>query len=200
MQMVTKEVTEKMWRDIETLFGANGACGGCWCQAWRIEKGEQWSQVKGSVAKRRLHSGISKKTTHGILAFSGNIPIGWCTFGPRDSFPRINRAPTLKCRDSDSVWSVPCFFVSRDYRDRGVATRLLRHAIKVMKRLGTETVEGYPTKPGRDGRYISAFSWTGTRALFSKAGFVVAGNRHGSKQRVRKNLSGMKSSNAASDR
>lgn len=187
-----------MWDDVERVFGANGACGGCWCQAWRIAKGEQWLDVKGTVAKRRLHRGIKEKRTHGILAFSGNIPIGWCTFGPRDSFPRINRAPTLKCSDSSHVWSVPCFFVSRGYRDRGVATRMLHHALKVMKQLGTETVEGYPTKPGKDGRYISAFSWTGTQSLFANAGFYVAGNRLGSKQRVRKILKGLKSNRGTS--
>ncbi len=51
-----------------------------------------------------------------------------------------------------------------------------------------EIVEGYPVKPNKDGQYIAAFSWTGTRELFKNAGFRVVGNRDGGKQRVRKVL------------
>ena len=28
--------TPDTWRDLETLFGEKGACGGCWCMAWRV--------------------------------------------------------------------------------------------------------------------------------------------------------------------
>ena len=189
MGFTTKEVNPTLWPEIEKLFGSNGACGGCWCQAWRIERSESWSEVKGGVARARLQKDIREGTTHGILAFDADIPVGWCTFGPRDSFPRLNRATTLKCNDSSRVWSIPCFFVSRKYRGKGVATAMLDHAIKVMKRLRVRIAEGYPSKPDKEGRYIAAFAWTGTRSLFRKAGFTVAGNPNGSKQRVRKEFS-----------
>jgi GNAT superfamily N-acetyltransferase len=141
------------------------------------------------MARARLRKGIRENTTHGILAFDGGDPVGWCTFGPRDSFPRLNRASSLKCDDSPRVWSIPCFFVSRKYRGKGVATSMLRHALNVMNRLRVEIAEGYPSKPDNEGRYIAAFAWTGTRSLFRKAGFTVAGNPNGRKQRVRKQLS-----------
>jgi len=188
MGITTKEVKPALWPEIEKLFGSNGACGGCWCQAWRIEKGESWAEIKGAIARRRLHDGIRKRTTLGILAFEGKIPVGWCTFGPRDTFPRLNRARTLRCTDSSNVWSIPCFFVSRNYRGRGVATAMLDHALRVMLQRQAPIAEGYPSKPDKEGRYISAFSWTGTRSLFRNAGFTIAGNRNGSKQRVRRNL------------
>ena len=188
MSITTKEVNPSLWPAIEKLFGSNGACGGCWCQAWRFEKGESWAGIKGSVARKRLRDGIRKGTTLGILAFEAKIPIGWCTFGPRDSFPRLNRARTLKCNDSSLVWSIPCFFVSCNHRGKGVATEMLDHALRVMQRRRVSIAEGYPSKPDKDGSYISAFSWTGTRSLFRKAGFTVVGNPNGSKQRVRKEL------------
>jgi hypothetical protein len=31
MKIITKELTPSLWTDLETLFGNNGACGGCWC-------------------------------------------------------------------------------------------------------------------------------------------------------------------------
>jgi GNAT superfamily N-acetyltransferase len=182
------ELTPDLWPQVERLFGKNGACGGCWCQAWRIEKGERWKDIQGTAAKERLRKGILNGTVHGILAFDGETPVGWCTFGPRDSFPRLNRARTLQCNDSASVWSIPCFFVLRGYRGKSVAKAMLDHALKVMKKRRVETAEGYPSKPGKDGRYIAAFSWTGTLSLFEKAGFTLTGNPEGNKIRMRKRL------------
>ncbi len=188
MRLSTMELAPSLWPQVEKLFGKTGACGGCWCQAWRIEKGENWNEVKGAVAKERLRKGILNGTTRGIVAFDGETPIGWCTFGERDSFPRLNRARTLKCDDSSRVWSIPCFFVARGYRRKGVAGAMLGHALEVMKESGVEIAEGYPSKPGKTGQYIAAFSWTGTISLFEKAGFETAGNAEGSKRRVRKRL------------
>ncbi|MBU1699188.1 MAG: GNAT family N-acetyltransferase [Candidatus Eisenbacteria bacterium] len=188
MNLATAELTPKLWPQVELLFGKTGACGGCWCQAWRIEKGEDWKKVKGAVAKERMRSGILNGTTLGIIAFDGKKPIGWCTFGPRDSFSRLNRARTLKCTDSSQVWSLPCFFVIRGYRERGVARAMLKQALKAMTAKGARIAEGYPSKPNKDGKYIAAFSWTGTISLFEKAGFTTAGNEQGSKRRVRKQL------------
>ena len=67
----------------------------------------------------------------------------------------------------------------------GVSKALLAAALRAMKEHGCKIVEGYPLKPGKDGQYIAAFSWTGTQSLFSKAGFRVVGNKDGGKQRVR---------------
>ncbi len=188
MGIETKELAPALWPDLEALFGRNGACGGCWCQAWRIAKDERWEDVKGTKAKARLRKGVADESVRGVLAFAAGRPVGWCTFGPRASFPRLERARSLRCDDAARVWSVPCFFVARGWRGKGVATALLDHALRAMRRLGATTVEGYPSKPDAQGRYIAAFSWTGTQSLFRKAGFAVAGNAEGSKQRVRRTL------------
>jgi len=190
MRITTKELTPALWLALETLFGSNGACGGCWCQAWRIEKGECWGDIKGPIARERLCEGVLNGSVHGILAFIQEQPVGWCTFGPRDSFPRLNRARTLKCEDSSEVWSIPCFFVARGYRRQGVAAALLKQALKAIKQRGIGIAEGYPSKPNDKGQYIDTFAWTGTQALFQKAGFTIVGNPEGSKQRVRKTFRG----------
>jgi GNAT superfamily N-acetyltransferase len=188
MKLRTEELGPAHWPHVERLFGANGACGGCWCQAWRIAPGEKWNDVKGATAKARLRRGVRAGTVHGVLAFDGETPVGWCTFGPRLSFPRLERARTLKCDDAERVWSIPCFFIARGHREQGVATAMLARALDAMKRRGAEIAEGYPSKPDASGKYVPTFAWTGTRSLFAKAGFAVAGNAEGSKQRVRKSL------------
>jgi len=190
MGLTTRELTPDMWPEVEALFGSKGACGGCWCQAWHLEKGERWEDVKGAPAKVRMKRGVKGGTLLGILAFDGETPVGWCAFGPRLSFARLDRARTLKCDDADRVWSLPCFFVLKGYRGKGVAGAMLAHALKAMAARGARIAEGYPAKPDAQGMYIAAFAWTGTRSLFAQAGFTVAGNAGGSKQRVRKALRG----------
>jgi GNAT superfamily N-acetyltransferase len=188
MGIVTKEVTPALWPQLETLFGVNGACGGCWCQAWKVAPGEDWNEIQGAKAKARLRKGVRDKTTHGILAFVDGEPVGWCNFGPRLDYHRLERSRSLKCDDAKRVWSITCFYVHRKFRAQGVATALLDHAVRAMAKRKVEIVEGYPVKPNKDGKYIAAFSWTGTRELFKNAGFRVVGNRDGGKQRVRKVL------------
>jgi len=188
MKIETKELVPELWPQLVELFGEKGACGGCWCQAWKIEKGERWQDVKGNKAKKRLHADVKAGTQLGILAFVNGRPVGWCSFGPRLSYRRLDRCRTLKCDDADQVWSIPCFFVARGFREQGVATALLRHALSAMKRHNAKVAEAYPSKPDKNGRYIPTFAWTGTQSLFAAAGFRVAGNSEGAKQRVRKDL------------
>ena len=133
MKIVTKELTPALWPQLEALFGENGACGGCWCQAWKVADGEKWNEVQGSKAKARLRKGVRDRTTHGILAFVDGEPVGWCNFGPRLDYPRLERSRTLKCDDAERVWSVTCFYVHRKFRAQGVATALLDHAVDILR-------------------------------------------------------------------
>jgi GNAT superfamily N-acetyltransferase len=189
MKIETRELEPGLWPALEQLFGANGACGGCWCMSWRRQPRDDWEHDKGAVNKARLRELVITGKAHGILAFSEGRPVGWCSFDRRVDYPRLNRAPSLKCDDAEQVWSVPCFFVHKDFRGQGVGTALLRHALVAMKALGAEVAEGYPVKPFKSGKKIpGAFAWTGTRSLFAKQGFVVVGNPDGGKQRVRKGL------------
>jgi hypothetical protein len=74
MNITIKELTPKLWPKVEELFGSNGACGGCWCMAWRVPKDKKWSEFQGAQAKRHFKKGISDKKIHGALAFIGNEP------------------------------------------------------------------------------------------------------------------------------
>lgn len=189
MKLSTKDLSPDLWPALEALFGQNGACGGCWCMAWRIEKGEHWEDVKGPAAKRRLKVLVADGGALGVLAIAGDEPVGWCTYGPRTSFSKLDRSRTLACDDAGRVWSLPCFFIKRGWRGKGVATALLAHALESLQRRGAEVAEGYPVKQNTAGAKIpDAFAWTGTRSLFEKAGFRLAGSPGAGKLRMRKSL------------
>ena len=190
MKISIKELNPNLWRDLEELFGEKGACGGCWCMFCRIDKGEKWAEVKGGEAKRRLKSMVQNGTVRGLLAYTGDEAIGWCTFGKRTDFSRLNRARTLKCDDADRVYSIPCFYIKNRYRKRGVATELLKASVGLLIAEGQTILEGYPVKPTnpRSKDIPAAFAWTGTIPLFEKQGFRLAGSPFPSKLRYRKAL------------
>ena len=154
---------------------------------WRQEKGEKWDDVKGPLAKKRQKELVTSGKADGVIAFVDGEPVGWCSFGKRLDYPKLDRAPSLKCDDAEKVWSVPCFFIKSGFRGQGVATALLAHAIRSMKKKKANIIEGYPVKPSKTYKNAipAAFAWTGTQPLFLKAGFEIVGNRDGGKQRVR---------------
>jgi GNAT superfamily N-acetyltransferase len=184
----TRPLSADLWPVLTKLFGACGACGGCWCMYWRIEKDERWDAIKGPAAKRRMEKLVASGEAQGLIAFDGDEPVGWCTFGPRPGFPRLQRARTLACDDAAEVWSIPCFFIRRDYRGRGVAGRLLRDTLEFLQKRGVKIVEGYPVQTRETKPLPAPFAWTGVPALFRAAGFKVVGNPGGAKVRVRKVL------------
>jgi len=153
---------------------------------WRLKKGERWVDMQGAPAKRRMRQLVAAGKAQGAIAFAGEEPVGWIAYGPRQDFPRLERARTLACDDAQHVWSLPCFFIKAGWRDRGVASALLAHALGSLRRKGAKIAEGYPVnlKPGQ--RLANAFAWTGTRSLFADAGFELAGPATTSKLRMRR--------------
>jgi len=157
---------------------------------WRLGKGERFADLQGKQLKERFRAGVLGGTVHGVLALDGDEPVGWATFGQRLSFPRLQRSPSLACDDPERVWSIPCFFVRRSHRGRGVAGALLQAALGEMRRCGVSLVEGYPVKPTASGAPLpAAFAYTGTRSMFEAAGFrLEPGAAQYSRQRVRRTL------------
>ncbi len=189
MRISTVPLTPVLWPALERLFGANGACAGCWCMFWRLEKGERFQDIQGATAKRRFKALVQAGRTEGILAFIGDEPVGWLALGRRTEFPKLDRAPSLACDDARDVWSVPCFFVHRLHRGKGVAAALLARAVEVLEKRGAHIVEGYPLKAQAEGKPIpAAFAYTGTVPLFTRQGFEIVAPRPKGKQRARKLL------------
>ena len=191
MQVEIKELSGAIWPDFEKLFGANGACGGCWCMSWRIDRGEKWKDLKGAGAKERMHDLIDSGKAHGLIAYADGEPVGWCSYDKRQDYLRLDRAPSLKCEDAQIVWSVPCFFIKRGFRGKSIGTQLLQQALKSIAARGGTIVEGYPSSPFKSGaRTPDAFAWTGTIAMFARNGFVPADQKETGKIRMRKILNG----------
>jgi GNAT superfamily N-acetyltransferase len=175
--MATKilPLTTERWRDFERLFGERGACGGCWCTYWRLSRTE-FERGKGDGNRRTIRGLLKKGKPIGLLAYDGAVPVGWCSVSPREDFPRLNRSRVLSKVDEQPVWSIVCFFIHKNYRNRGLTVQLLKAMTDYVKKQGGKIVEGYPIDPF-NGKYPTTFAWTGFVSAFKKAGFQEAARR-----------------------
>ncbi len=162
--------SSECWDDLERLFGARGACGGCWCMWYRLPRAE-YERQKGAGNRAELRRLLGAGQPAGVIAYAGEEPIGWCAVAPRAAFTRLERARTLRPVDEQPVWSVVCVFVARTHRRRGVSVALLRGAAAYAKSLGARIVEGYPVEP-RSGPIPAVFAHPGIPSAFLSAGFT----------------------------
>ena len=162
------------WPIIVKLFAEKGACGGCWCMWPRVPRGgKAWEDAKGPKNRDRFRRLVRAVKVHGVLAFSGEEPVGWCSFGPRQTFPRLETVRALQGQWSKGTWSIVCFYIPSKWRGHGVATRLLEAATARAFELGAREIEGYPVVPKKPPEPIPpVFAWTGVPALFERAGYI----------------------------
>lgn len=169
MELTFHPLTPDRWPDLEALFGPRGSWGGCWCMWWRLTA-SAFERERGEGNRRALQAVVEEGRVPGILAYTNDRPVAWCSVAPRDEFPRLDRSPILGRVDDEPVWSVVCFYVARSARRQGVAQRLLEAAVAQARRQGATVVEGYPIEP-RGNRHPAVSAWTGVPIMFERAGF-----------------------------
>jgi GNAT superfamily N-acetyltransferase len=182
-----KPLTPDTWADFELLFGATGACGGCWCMWWRLPR-SQFNKQKGAANREAMKALVDSGQVPGILAFVDGAVAGWCSVAPREEFPGLSRSRTLQPIDDQPVWSVVCLFVRREYRRQGLSVRMLKAAAEYVRSRGGRLVEGYAVDP-KGPNAAAPFIWTGVTSAFQQAGFREVA-RPGARRIMRKALKG----------
>lgn len=168
-------LTADRWRDLEQLFGPRGAVGGCWCMWWRQSSSDH-DRNKGEANRLALKAIVEAGEVPGILAYREGVPVGWCSFAPREHYPRLNRSRMLKAVDETPVWSIGCFFIPRHFQGQGMSMALLRAAVDYIASQGGRVVEGYPIEP-KQGEMPTVFAWTGFVSTYKAVGFVEVARR-----------------------
>lgn len=184
-----EELRPDLWHAIEQLFGSNGAYDGCWCMWWRKETPEPWKEFKGVRAKETFNNLVQVGKAHGMLAFAGDEPVGWCSFGPRQDFPCLEKVRAYKRNDTADVWSINCFFINRKWRGKGLTRGLLHAAVEAIKKRNGKVIEAYPVTTTKDGRRLGAMmAYTGPLKIFEELGFKTVQTTNPLKPLVRLKL------------
>jgi GNAT superfamily N-acetyltransferase len=172
-----RPVTPERWGDLAELAGERGFTSGCWCMWWRVTS-KEFDERHGTGLRGDLHRLVDEGPEPGLLAYVDGVPAGWVAVAPRDEYPRLDRSPKLRRLDDRPVWSITCFTIDRRHRRRGVAAVLLDAAVDFAQERGAEVVEAYPIDTAGAKR-SSAELYTGTLAMFERAGFEEVARRGG---------------------
>lgn len=157
---------------------------------WRSSHPE-FIKKKGEKNKNSLKEIVYSDEIPGILAYLNEIPIGWVSVSPRETFSRLRRSRILKQIDEEPVWSIVCFFIKKEYRRKGVSLALLKAALKFIKQHGGTIAEGYPIDP-KNNKYADAFAYTGLVSTFRKVGFTEIIRRSKTRPIMRFDISKLK--------
>ncbi len=182
MDIIIKTLTPDLLEDFlnffdNIAFSDNPDWAGCYCHFYHFPGTmEQWGEVtKENNRKATIHL-IKEKRMTGLLAFVNNKPVGWCNFNFKDNYKKI----PIETKPEDSlkgkVASVVCFLIAPDYRKKGLARKLLKHVIKILKEQNYDCIEAYPRKQID---LSDAHSYHGPASLFDSEGFnVVKDDEH----------------------
>jgi hypothetical protein len=112
MDLTVSPVTAGQWPALADLFGRAGASNGCWCMYWRI--GPRYKDRPREENKRDLEQLARSGRPPGLLAFAGDIAVGWCELAPRAELDWLARG--------------------RYFMFLGVASTFARHGFEVVAR------------------------------------------------------------------
>lgn len=172
-ELAVHPLTPARWPDLETLFGPNGASGGCWCMWWRWPR-SRMAREKGEPARAAFRERVGTDPPPGLLAYVEDVPIGWVQVTPAAELNGLTRSRILKPIDDLPVWAVSCFFITRTARRQRVADRLIEAAKAFAAEWRAPALEAYPLD---DTTEKIPFLFTGRASTFLRHGFVEVARR-----------------------
>jgi GNAT superfamily N-acetyltransferase len=171
MNLTVRPLTPDLWPALVDLFEDSRVCSRCWCMYWRIGAAYRRRPAKSNRAAFREI--VKRGPPPGLLAFDGDVAVGWCQVTPRDRVPQLHRQRRLARVDDVPVWSISCFYVRKAYRRQGVTSVLIAAALTAAKHAKAPALEAYPLDRGLSPSATS----TGTVSTFERAGFRTVARR-----------------------
>lgn len=171
-RLAVEPLAKKNWEKFERLFGSKGACGNCWCMYYRLKKLDFTKGKENQGNKKAMKKLVWQGKPAGVIGFAAGEPIAWCAFAPREDFLKIENSRVHKRIDDEPVWSIPCFFVGKEFRKQGVSVAMLKALINYAKKKKIRIIEAYPVIPTKE-KLPDAFAWTGLYKSFARAGFKI---------------------------
>jgi GNAT superfamily N-acetyltransferase len=184
VSFAVRPLAPETWPALVDLFGRGGASNGCWCMYWVL--GPAYRKRPRSLNQADLRALSEREPPPGLLAFDGDLSVGWCRLTPRADQPWLDHARFLAPVDDLPVWSLSCFYVRRGYRRRGVAPVLIGAALRAAKRANAVAVEAYPIDTAAPKATTNTF--TGTASMFERAGFATVARRSPARPIMRHDL------------
>ncbi len=83
---------------LEDLFGEEGPVSRCWCMYCRI--GSEYRRRSPDQNRAAFREVVREGPPPGLIAYLGDLAVGWCQLTPRDALPWLDRGGRLRRVDS----------------------------------------------------------------------------------------------------
>ena len=177
--------TAGSWPRLGRVFGPREKNpDSCWCQRFRRHE-----EPDNRSALQREVRGADVPI--GLLAVLDDDVVGWTRVVPRTVLPGItgHRALARILDDDPDAWWVSCFVVRREHRRSGIGGALLEAAVDWAAQHGASVLDGHPVDvDGLAGTPSPSGVFTGTLAMFQRAGFTEIGRTYPTRPVMRRGL------------
>ena len=174
--------TKERWDDLVALFD-HAVVRTCFCMYYR--KTGSGTGV-GAENRRSMRGLVDRGTIPGLIGYEDGVPVAWISLGPREDYGKLRRSPIMKPVDDRPVWSIVCFFVVPEARDRGLSARMLTAAVDYARSRGIRLLEAYPVDRDERGHPDSMFF--GAKSMYDRAGFREVARRKSTRPVVRRTI------------
>ena len=181
-----KKLSPERWNDLVTLFETSAQCKECWCMNHRLPPKDE---ITGTKAKDALQDLTSKNKIYGVLAYSGDKCVGWCSVDPLKTQPGHDYCLESKDIDNKNIWSIHCIYLHPSFRGQGISKKLIQEAVEVAKSSGASQVLAFPIPEENKAKFSEHDDeFSGRFSTFIKLGFEKKNQLNDFYQVVSKNL------------
>ena len=117
---------------------------GCFCRYYHNDCSDaQWKKRNAAENKAEALKAIEQGSMKGYLAYDHEKVISWINANHVDAYPRLTSfiEPYLT---SKKMGCAVCFVIHPEYRQQGIASKLLSHAVNKFIEEGYDAVLGFP--------------------------------------------------------
>jgi len=184
-------LTPGRWDDLVDLFETDSMTRMCWCMATRLTLAEL-REFPPADRRKMFGSVVKKGPPPGLLAYKGDLAVGWIAIAPRSATPpwNIGRKSSAAEKEEDAtdpgVWAATCFFVRAGHRKRGMTGELLEAATMWAKKNGARRLEASPMS--HEDKRSNVGLCVGPKRVFERQGFATVLERKAGRPLMRKEL------------
>lgn len=149
-------------------FTDNEEWSGCYCCYYHFNS-EAWEQQTKEGNRQAAIKLIQEGKMKGYLAFQEGKPVGWINVNDKVNYSLLLEDNNLRDGNDEKVGSIVCFIIAPEYRNKGIASRILKVICNDYTEEGYDYLEGYPRK----GELTCAELYHGPLSMYEKAGFVL---------------------------
>ena len=148
---------------------------------WPRVKGSDWKALGKDGRKRRFAAIAKKGPPPGLIAYDGDLAVGWVAVGPRPTVARFNESKTSHpvldeaAPDPDKTYAITCFFSRPGHRKQGLMHELAKAAADHARKKGAEAVEACAIEPDKPLQWGEGF--VGLASVFRRLGFAEVARR-----------------------